>query len=166
MASHDSLQALYVDQLRDLYDAEQQILRALPKMVRAASHPELEEAFQLHLVQTKAHVRRLERIFADLGMSPEGETCEGMKGVLKEGAKTMKEWGASDVRDAALIADAQRVEHYEIAGYGCAKTLARLLGREGDVELLENTESEEVETDTGLTELAETVVNIDALLDR
>ena len=163
MASLDSLQDLYVEQLRDLFSAENQILAALPKMEAAASHPELKQAFRTHLAQTREHVRRLEQIFGALGESPSGETCDGMKGLLKEGAKTMQEKADSDVLDAALIADAQRVEHYEIAGYGCVKTYARLLGREGDVELLQQTEDEEGETDELLSGLAESTINVDAL---
>jgi ferritin-like metal-binding protein YciE len=163
MASLDSLQDLYVEQLRDLYSAEHQILAALPKMEAAASHPELKQAFRTHLAQTQEQVRRLEQIFRSLSESPSGETCDGMKGLLKEGEKTMHEKADSDVLDAALIADAQRVEHYEIAGYGCVKTYARLLGRESDVALLQQTENEEGETDKLLTGLAERTINVDAL---
>jgi ferritin-like metal-binding protein YciE len=163
MASLDSLHDLYVEQLRDLYSAENQILTALPKMEAAASHPELKQAFRTHLAQTQEQVRRLEQIFSSLGESPSGETCDGMKGLLKEGEKTMHAKADSDVLDAALIADAQRVEHYEIAGYGCVKTYARLLGRESDVALLQQTEDEEGETDQLLSELAERTINVDAL---
>ncbi|AHG92649.1 protein of unknown function DUF892 (plasmid) [Gemmatirosa kalamazoonensis] len=163
MPSLDSLHDLYVDQLRDLYDAEQQILDALPKMEAAASHPELKKAFRAHAKQTKEHVRRLERIFGGLGEDPSGEPCEGMKGLIAEGEKTMEEKASSDVLDAALIADAQRVEHYEIAGYGCVKTYARLLGRESDVALLQKTEDEEGDTDQLLSALAESTINVDAL---
>jgi ferritin-like metal-binding protein YciE len=163
MPSLDSLQDLYVEQLRDLYSAEHQILAALPKMEAAASHPELKTAFRTHLAQTQEQVRRLEQIFESLGERPGGVTCEGMKGLLKEGEKTMREKADSDVLDAALIADAQRVEHYEIAGYGCVKTYARLLGREHEAEVLQQTEDEEGETDQLLTELAETTINVDAL---
>ena len=163
MASLDSLQDLYVQQLRDLYSAEHQILAGLPKMEAAASHPELKQAFRTHLAQTQEQVRRLEQIFGSLGESPSGETCDGMKGLLKEAEKTMHEKADSDVLDAALIADAQRVEHYEIAGYGCVKTYARLLGRESDVALLQQTENEEGNTDKLLTSLAERVINLDAL---
>ena len=159
----NSLQDLYLEQLRDLYSAEQQIIAALPKMAEAARHPELRQAFQTHLVESQEQARRLERICEGLGESPKGETCDGMKGLLKEGEKTMKQRADSDVLDAALIADAQRVEHYEIAGYGCVKTYARLLGREQDVQLLQQTENEEGRTDKLLTQLAERVINIDAL---
>jgi ferritin-like metal-binding protein YciE len=163
MASLDSLQDLYLQQLRDLYSAESQIVAALPKMAAAAMHPELKQAFETHLAQTREQVKRIEQICDDLGVSPRGETCDGMKGLLKEGEKTLSERANSDVLDAALIADAQRVEHYEIAGYGCVKTYARLLGRESDVALLQQTENEEGETDKLLTGLAERTINVDAL---
>ena len=117
----------------------------------------------MHQRQTEEHARRLERIADDLGEKIKGETCEGMKGLLKEGQKMMKERGSADVRDAGLIAAAQRVEHYEIAGYGCARTYARLLGREQDAALLQQTLDEEGDTDHKLTALAERVVNRDAL---
>ena len=162
MASLNSLQDLYLEQLRDLYSAETQIIAALPKMADAASHAELKQAFHTHLAQSEEQVRRLERIFKDLGESPKGETCDGMKGLLKEGEKTMKTRADSDVLDAALIAAAQRVEHYEIAGYGCVKTYARLLGRQQDVQLLQQTEDEEGQTDKLLTALAERTINLDA----
>jgi ferritin-like metal-binding protein YciE len=158
----ESLQELYVEQLRDLYSAENQILKALPKMVDKASHPQLKDGFQLHLTQTKEHVRRLEQIFQRLGEKAEGVTCVGMQGLLKEGEKTMKEKADSDVLDAALIADAQRVEHYEIAGYGTVRTYANMLGRREDVTLLQQTLDEEGQTDQKLTQLAESAINVDA----
>jgi len=158
----DSLRQLYVEQLQDLYSAENQILKALPKMAEAAKHPQLRDGFQMHLRQTEEQVRRLEEIFQSLGERPGGVTCEGMKGLLKEGDKTLKEKADSDVLDAALIADAQRVEHYEIAGYGCVRTYARMLGRQQDVDLLQRTLDEEGQTDQKLTQLAESVVNLDA----
>ena len=166
MASLDSLQDLYLDQLRDLYSAESQIADALPKMAETASHPELRQAFETHLAQTREHAQRIERICDGLGESPRGETCDGMKGLLKEGEKTMKARADSDVLDAALIAAAQRVEHYEIAAYGCTKTYARLLGRDQDVRLLQQTEDEEGQTDQLLTRLAERAINLDAAARR
>lgn len=162
MASLDSLQALYLEQLRDLYSAENQIIDALPKMADAAKHPELKQAFLTHLAQSKEQARRIEQICDGLGESPKGETCDGMKGLLKEGEKTMDTKGDDNVLDAALIADAQRVEHYEIAGYGSAKTYARMLGRDQDVRLLQQTEDEEGQTDKLLTSIAERTVNRDA----
>ena len=158
----ENLQELYVEQLRDLYSAEKQILDALPKMADRATHAELKQGFQKHERQTQEQVRRLERIADDLGVKITGETCDGMKGLLKEGEKMMRERGSDDVRDAALIAAAQRVEHYEIAGYGCARTYARLLGRQQDAQLLQTTLDEEGDTDHKLTDLAERVVNLDA----
>ena len=158
----DSLKELYIEQLRDLYSAENQILAALPKMADKAKHAELKSGFQKHQRQTQEQVQRLEQIFQALGEKPGGVTCEGMKGLLKEGEKTMKEKADSDVLDAALIADAQRVEHYEIAGYGCVRTYARMLGRFDDADLLQRTLDEEGQTDHILTDLAERVVNIDA----
>jgi ferritin-like metal-binding protein YciE len=158
----DSLKDLYIEQLQDLYSAENQILKALPKMTAAASHPELKAAFRQHETETQEQVRRLEQLFQRLGEKPGGVTCEGMKGLLKEGEKTMKEKADSDVLDAALIADAQRVEHYEIAGYGCVRTYARMLGFQQDVDLLQRTLDEEGNTDHKLTQLAEQVVNLDA----
>ena len=159
----NSLRDLYLEQLRDLYSAEHQIVDALPKMAKAARHPELRQAFERHLEQSREQARRIERICDSLGESPKGETCDGMKGLLKEGEKTMKTRADSDVLDAALIAAAQRVEHYEIAGYGCVKTYARLLGRDEDAQLLQQTENEEGQTDKLLTQLAERVINVDAL---
>jgi ferritin-like metal-binding protein YciE len=158
----ENLQELYVEQLRDLYSAEKQILDALPKMADRATHAELKQGFQMHERQTQEQVRRLERIADDLGVKITGETCDGMKGLLKEGEKMMRERGSDDVRDAALIAAAQRVEHYEMAGYGCARTFARLLGRQQDAQLLQTTLDEEGDTDHKLTDLAERVVNLDA----
>ncbi|HEX5580855.1 MAG TPA: ferritin-like domain-containing protein [Gemmatimonadaceae bacterium] len=160
--SLDNMKDLYVEQLRDLYSAEKQILDALPKMAERAVHPELKRGFEMHERQTEEQVRRLERIADDMGISIKGETCDGMKGLIKEGQKMMSEHGSDDVRDAALIAAAQRVEHYEIAAYGCARTFARTLGREQDAQLLQTTLEEEGATDHKLTSLAERVVNRDA----
>ena len=160
----NSLHDLYLEQLRDLYSAERQICDALPRMAEKAQHAELRRAFETHLDQSLEQARRIERICEAMGVSPKGETCDGMKGLLKEGEKMMKERADSDVLDAALIAAAQWVEHYEIAGYGCAKTYARLLGRNDDVQLLQRTEDEEGQTDKPLTQLAERVINLDALL--
>jgi ferritin-like metal-binding protein YciE len=160
--AQQSLHDLYVEQLRDLYSAESQILDALPKMERAAVHSELQNAFRTHRQQTQEHVRRLERIFEQLGENPEGETCQGIKGIIKEGEKDMKAFSDSDVLDAALIADAQRVEHYEMAGYGSVRAFATQLGRDEDRELLQQTLDEEEETDRLLTDLAERTINADA----
>ena len=159
----ESLQKLYLEQLRDLFSAENQILEALPKMTKQATHADLKRAFQEHYQQTEQQVQRLQQIFDEMGESPEGEECDGMKGLVREGEKTMEEFRDSDVLDAALIAAAQRVEHYEMAGYGCARTYAHMLGQQGHADLLQRTLDEEGDTDEKLTDLAESVVNIDAL---
>lgn len=161
--ARESLQDLYIEQLQDLYSAEEQILEALPKMAKKAAHGDLRKAFEQHEKVTREQVKRLDSIFGDLGENPEGHKCKGMKGLIEEGEETMKEFHDSDVLDAALIAAAQRVEHYEIAGYGCARTYANLLGHEKHVDLLQRTLDEEGQTDERLTNLAETVVNIDAM---
>lgn len=159
----ESLQELYLEQLKDLHSAESQIIDALPKMIEQTKHPELRKAFQTHLSQTKEQLRRLEQIGQRAGQKLTGHTCKGMKGLLEEGEEIMKERADSDVLDAALIAAAQRVEHYEIAGYGCARTYARLLGLDDDAKLLQTTLDEEGDTDHLLTDLAERVINDDAL---
>ena len=160
--SMDSLKDLYVEELKDLYNAENQLLKALPKMARKASAPELKRAFQDHLVQTEGHVNRLEKIFKGLGEKPTGKTCKAMKGLVEEGKEIIEEDGDDAVLDAALIGAAQRVEHYEIAGYGVVRTFASLLGENTAVDLLQRTLNEEGETDKKLTALAETVINVEA----
>jgi ferritin-like metal-binding protein YciE len=160
--SMDSLMDLYVDELKDLYNAENQLLKALPKMARKASAPELKRAFQDHLTQTQGHVERLDRIFKGLGEKPTGKTCKAMKGLVEEGKEIIEEDGDDSVLDAALIGAAQRVEHYEIAGYGVVRTFASLLGEENAVGLLQRTLNEEGETDKKLTALAETIINVEA----
>jgi ferritin-like metal-binding protein YciE len=158
----DTLEALYIDELKDLWSAEKQILRALPKMIKAVSHRDLKRAFATHERQTKQHVRRLERICKELGVSPRGKKCEGMEGLLKEGSSLIGERPEADVLDAGLLSAAQHVEHYEMAGYGTVRTWARLLGREDQANLLQETLDEEGETDHLLTDLAERLINIDA----
>jgi ferritin-like metal-binding protein YciE len=159
----ESLQELYVEQLKDLHSAEEQIIEALPKMIEKASHAELRQAFEAHLRQTREQLRRLDQIGQRAGQKLTGHKCKGMAGLLEEGEETLKERADSDVLDAALIAAAQRVEHYEMAGYGCARTYAHLLGLDDDVKLLQQTLDEEGDTDHLLTDLAERVINIDAL---
>jgi ferritin-like metal-binding protein YciE len=158
----DSLQDLYVEELRDLYSAESQILETLPKMIGAASRPELKQSFQTHLEQTRGQVQRLEQSFQTLGQSPQGKTCKGMQGLLAEGQEMIKHDADAAVRDAGLISAAQRVEHYEIAGYGTVRTYANLLGRSDEAQLLQQTLNEEGETDKKLTRLAEGLVNREA----
>lgn len=158
----DSLHDLYVDELKDLYNAENQLLKALPKMAKKATAPELKAAFTKHLEVTRTQVGRLERIFEALGASPKGKKCKAMEGLVAEGAEVIGEGGDPAVIDAALIACAQRVEHYEMAGYGCVRTFANLLGYGDAATLLQETLDEEGEADKALTELAETVINVEA----
>lgn len=160
----ESLNELFVEQLRDLYDAENQLIKALPKMSEGATSDELREGIEEHLEQTKEHAQRLEQIFENLGEKAKGKKCKGMEGVIKEGSEALEEDMDEDVRDAAIIAGAQRVEHYEIAGYGTARTYANLLGEREAASLLEQTLQEEKETDAKLTELAE-AINIAAEKD-
>lgn len=158
----ESLKDLYLEHLRDLYDAENQLIKALPKMAEASTSEELRQGFEEHLEQTKEHAQRLETIFEKLGEKAKGKKCKGIEGIIKEGSETLEEdFGNEDVKDAAIIADAQRAEHYEIAGYGTAKTFANLLGDREAASLLEQTLTEEKETDATLTELAEDI-NISA----
>jgi ferritin-like metal-binding protein YciE len=153
----ESIEDLFLDELKDLYSAEKQITKALPKMVKAASAEELSAAFDSHLQETKGHVERLEEIFEKLGKRGAGKTCEGMKGLLEEGSEIIQEIEKGPIRDAGLIAAAQKVEHYEIAGYGSVRSLAELLGNTDIVELLEQTLGEEKGADEKLTKISESV---------
>jgi ferritin-like metal-binding protein YciE len=157
--SLDSLQDLYIEHIQDLYSAEQQIIEALPKMIEKATNQQLKDGFTMHLEQTREHARRLEGIGRRAGQDVDGKTCKGMQGVIKEGAEVLKEDGDESVIDAALISAAQRVEHYEMAGYGCARAYAEALGLEDDAEALQQTLDEEGETDEKLTQLAESIIN-------
>ena len=157
----ESLRDLFVEQLKDLYSAENQIIKALPKMIKTASSEELKSAFQKHLEQTKGQVERLDKIFKEIDESPRGKKCKGMEGLLEEGKELMEEDADDDVMDAGLIAAAQHVEHYEIAGYGCVRTYANLLGLDNVEKLLQETLDEEKETDELLTGLAENI-NVEA----
>jgi len=159
----ETLKDLYVEELKDLYSAENQILRALPEMVKAAASPDLKAGFQEHLNQTREHVSRLEQIFEGLGKSPRGKHCKGMEGVLEEGQDLLKEDAEAEVLDAGLISAAQHVEHYEIAGYGVCRTYAKLLGDDKAAKLLQTTLTEEEMTDRKLTQLAESHINVDAV---
>ena len=158
---HKDLMELFVGELKDLYSAESQLIKALPKMAKAATSENLRAGFEHHLEQTKEHARRLEEICTELGEKPTGKKCGGMEGLIGEGKEMMDEFDG-DVLDAALISAAQRVEHYEIAGYGTVRTYAELLGNDRAVELLEETLTEEKETDQKLTELAVTI-NVEAI---
>jgi ferritin-like metal-binding protein YciE len=161
----DTLQKLYTNELRDLYNAENQLLKALPKMAKAASSGELKDAFEKHLEQTKSHVERLERVFQELDEKPKGKTCRAMKGLIEEGSEILEEDGEESVLDAGMIVAAQKVEHYEMAGYGSARTFAHLLGQNKAAELLQATLDEESETNEILNKLAENVVNPEALME-
>jgi ferritin-like metal-binding protein YciE len=160
--SMESLMDLYIDELKDLYNAENQLLKALPRMAKKAASPDLKAAFEEHLGQTEGQVNRLEKIFKKLGEKPTGKTCKAMKGLVEEGKEIIDEDGEESVLDAALIGAAQKVEHYEIAGYGTARTFASMLGEEDAVELLQQTLDEEGETNKKLTALAESFVNPEA----
>ena len=163
MAESGSLQKAFIDELRDAYDAEKQLIKALPKMAKAAQSEELSAAFTEHLEQTRGHIDRLEQIFTEIGAKSGGVKCKGMEGLLKEGDEMVTLTDPGPVRDAGLIGAAQRVEHYEMAGYGAARTFAQLLGRTGAADLLQQTLDEEKETDLNLTEIAESMINEKAL---
>ena len=158
----NTLNDLYIDQLRDIFDAENQIIKALPNMVKAATNEELKNGFEEHLEQTREHVSRLEKIFESADESPKGKKCAGMAGLIDECKELIDEDIGPEVLNAGLIACAQRVEHYEIAVYGCCVTYAKLLGREEDADLLQQTLDEEKETDETLTDLAESTINVEA----
>ena len=149
------LKELYIDELKDLYSAETQLVKALPKMAKSAASDELRQGFEEHLEQTKGHVQRLEQIFEALGESPKGKKCKGMEGLIAEGSEVAEEDYEGNILDAALIGAAQRVEHYEIAGYGTVRAMAEVLGEDEHVSLLTETLDEEKETDEKLTELAQ-----------
>ena len=161
----DTLKKLYVEELRDVYNAEQQLVKALPKMAKGASSDELREALETHLDETKGHVERLEQIFEGLDESPKGKTCKAMKGLVEEGSEILEEKGEESVLDAGIIAAAQKVEHYEIATYGTLRTWADLLNQDEAAELLQETLDEEGEADKKLNDLAEEIVNPEALLE-
>jgi len=153
----NTLRALYIDELRDIYNAEKQLTKALPKMAKAASSEELRNGFTEHLEQTKGHVERLEQIFEALGERPSGKKCAGMEGLVEEGSEIMDEDFEGSLMDAALISAAQRVEHYEIAAYGTVCAFGELLGETQSVSLLQQTLEEEKETDEKLTELSKQI---------
>ena len=153
----DSLRQLYIDELKDLYNAETQLVKALPKMAKASSNAQLRQAFEEHLRQTSEQVSRLEQIFDLLEEKPTGKKCLGMEGLVKEGSETMQEKYGDAVMDAAIIGAAQRVEHYEIAGYGTARAFAELLGEEEHISLIEQTLEEDKQADEKLTQLAEKI---------
>jgi ferritin-like metal-binding protein YciE len=151
----ESLRDLYLEQLRDLYNAEQQLIKALPKLVKAASSEELKAAFEDHLGKTKQHAQRIETIFEQVGEKPQGKKCKAMEGLVEEGGEVISEDMDDAIKDAALIAAAQRVEHYEIAGYGCVRAYASKLGDEDAADLLAQTLEEEKDADKTLNDIAE-----------
>ncbi len=156
----ETMEDLFVGQIQDLYDAEQRLTKALPEMAEAATSPQLRRAFQEHLGETQGHVNRLERIFEGMGLTPKGTTCDAMKGLIKEGDTMVSDIKQSALRDAGLIAAANRVEHYEIAAYGSAKTFAQNLGMDRAVGFaLDETLAEEKQADRKLTQLAESMIN-------
>jgi len=158
----ESLRDLLVEQLQDLYDAENRITKALPKMAKAATSPALKAAFEKHLRETEGQVKRLEQVFEALGQTAKTKTCKAMQGLIAEGEETIDENAEPEVRDAALIASAQRVEHYEMAGYGTVRSYAKLLKEDSCARLLEQTLEEEKATDEALTTLAESTINVEA----
>ena len=157
----ESLKDLMIDELKDLYSAENQILKALPKMIKKATSRDLKQGFEKHLKETEGHVERLEKIFKELDESPRGKKCKGMEGVIADGKELMEEDAEPEVMDAGLIGAAQHVEHYEMAGYGCVRTYAELLGLNNIAKLLQKTLDEEKATDEKLTELARNI-NVEA----
>jgi ferritin-like metal-binding protein YciE len=159
----ETLRDLFVEHVQDLYSAETQIVKALPKLEKAATAPELKQAFRYHLTQTEEHVRRIETIARELNFKPEGKKCKGMEGLLAEGEELIKEKADKDVLDAGLIAAAQKVEHYEISGYGTARAYAQMLGAVDAVRILKQTEDEEGQADKTLTRLAEQGINAEAM---
>jgi len=158
---HQALRDLYIDELRDIYNAETQLVKALPKMAKAATSEELRSGFEEHLEQTRGHVSRLEQIFEALDEKPTGKKCAGMEGLVKEGGQMISEDFEGEVKDAGLIGAAQRVEHYEIAAYGTVRAFAQLLNERNAVDLLSATLAEEKETDKKLTQLA-SEINVEA----
>jgi ferritin-like metal-binding protein YciE len=158
-----SLDKLFIEELKDIYSAENQLLKALPKMAKAASTKELKQGFEEHLKETEEHVKRIEQIFEDLDAKPSGVKCEGMEGLIAEGEEFVEADGDGAVRDAALISAAQRVEHYEIAAYGTARTFAKHLGNDKAYKLLQQTLEEEAKTDERLTHLAESGPHINEM---
>jgi ferritin-like metal-binding protein YciE len=153
----NSLRDLYIEELKDLYSAENQLVKALPKMAKAATAKSLKNGFEKHLKETREHVERLKKVFADMKVSPGNKKCKAMEGLIEEGEHVIEEEAEAEVRDAALIAAAQRVEHYEIAGYGCVRTYAELLGDKQAAKSLQKTLDEEGATDKKLTQLAQRI---------
>jgi ferritin-like metal-binding protein YciE len=163
MMKIESMEDLFLEQVEDLYDAEKRLVKALPKMAEASTSQSLRQAFESHLLETEGHVSRLETIFRTLGQDPKTHTCDAMKGLISEGDDVVSDIDQSPLRDAGLIAAANRVEHYEIAAYGSARTFADMLGLSEAASLLEQTLQEEKMADQKLTKLAESMINDEAL---
>jgi ferritin-like metal-binding protein YciE len=161
----DTLEDLYVDKLKDLYSAENQILKALPRMIKGANSEELQQALEEHVRVTEGHVQRLDELFSQIGTKGRGKKCMGMEGLIEEGKELLMEKAEPDVLDAGIIAAAQSVEHYEIAGYGTARTFAQMLGKSAAADVLEQTLEEEKQADELLTSLAENMINVMAMND-
>ena len=159
----ETMEDLFMEQVQDLYDAEKRLVKALPKMAEASTSQSLRQAFESHLLETEGHVSRLESVFRTLGLEPKSHTCDAMKGLISEGEDMVSDIDESPLRDAGLIAAANRVEHYEIAAYGSARTFADILGLSEAAILLEQTLQEEKKADQKLTQLAENMVNDEAL---
>jgi ferritin-like metal-binding protein YciE len=159
----ETMEDLFLEQVEDLYDAERRLVKALPKMAEAATSQTLRQAFESHLLETEGHVSRLENVFRTLGQDPKTHTCDAMKGLISEGEDIISDIDQSSLRDAGLIAAANRVEHYEIAAYGSARTFAQTLGMTEAASLLEQTLQEEKKADQKLTQLAENMINDEAL---
>jgi ferritin-like metal-binding protein YciE len=159
----ETMEDLFLEQVEDLYDAEKRLVKALPKMADAATSLSLRQAFESHLIETEGHVSRLENIFRALGQDPKAQTCDAMKGLISEGEDMVSDTEPSALRDAGLIASANRVEHYEMAAYGSARTFAQTLGLAEAASLLEQTLQEEKKADQKLTQLAENMINDEAL---
>jgi ferritin-like metal-binding protein YciE len=159
----ETMEDLFLEQVEDLYDAEKRLVKALPKMADASTSLTLRQAFESHLLETEGHVSRLENVFRTLGQDPKGKTCDAMKGLISEGEGVVSDIDQSPLRDAGLIAAANRVEHYEIAAYGSARTFADILGLSEAAALLEQTLQEEKKADQKLTQLAESMINDEAL---
>ena len=159
----ETLEDVLTDELKDIYSAENQIIKALPKMAKASADDQLRNAFEQHLQQTRTHAQRIEQICKELNITPKGKKCAGMEGVIAEGAEVLDTQGAEEAREAALIGAAQRVEHYEIAAYGTARTHAQKLGHDNAARLLDQTLSEERQTDERLTQIAESQINPQAM---
>jgi ferritin-like metal-binding protein YciE len=163
MMKIETMEDLFLEQIQDLYDAEKRLVKALPKMADATTSQSLRQAIESHLLETEGHVGRLERIFGTMGQEPKAKTCDAMKGLISEGDDVISDIDESPLRDAAIIASANRVEHYEIAAYGSARTFAEILGLNDAATLLDQTLQEEKMADQKLTQLAESMVNEEAL---